>query len=76
MTPDFACIFSELKRRVNTDADCRRPLAESERRVSSRMLAAKSTAARLSVTLTLRQGRCTPRKISGLAVPFRLYSQS
>ena len=44
--------------------------------VSSRMQAAKSTAARLSVTLTLRQGRCTSRKTNRLAVPLRLYSQS
>src|SRR5437899_3330459 len=43
--------------------------------VSSRMQAAKSTAARLLVTLTLRQGRCTSRKMNRLAVPLRLYSQ-
>src|ERR1700687_1084988 len=34
--------------------------------VSSRMQAAKSTAARLLVTLTLRQGRCTSRKMNRL----------
>src|SRR6266705_2970803 len=39
------------------------------------MQAAKSTAARLLVTLTLRQGRCTCRKMNRLAVPLRLYSQ-
>jgi hypothetical protein len=32
----------------------------------------KSTALRLSVTLTLRQGRCTSRKVNRLAVPLRL----
>src|SRR5271154_5490341 len=35
------------------------------------MQLAKSTAARLSVTLTLRQGRCTSRKMNRLAVPLR-----
>jgi hypothetical protein len=39
---------------------------------SSRMQAAKSTAARLLVTLTLRQGPCTSRKVNRLAVPLRL----
>jgi hypothetical protein len=29
-----------------------------------------------SVTLTLRHGRCTSRKMNRLAVPLRLYSQS
>jgi hypothetical protein len=44
--------------------------------VSSRMHSAKSTAARLSVTLTLRQDRWASRKMNRLAVPLRLYSQS
>ncbi len=44
--------------------------------VSSRMQAAKSTAARLSVTLTLRPGRCASRKTNSLTVPLCLYSQS
>jgi hypothetical protein len=30
----------------------------------------------MSVTLTLRQDRCTSRKMNRLAVPLRLYSQS
>ena len=44
--------------------------------MSSRMQAAKSTAARLLVTLTLRQDRCASRKMNRLVVPLRLYSQS
>src|SRR5665811_724793 len=38
------------------------------------MQVAKSSAARRSVTFTLRQGRCTSRKMNRLAVPLRLYS--
>src|SRR5215472_10077458 len=37
------------------------------------MQAAKSMAVRLSVTLTLRQGRCASRKTNRLTVPLRLY---
>src|SRR5580704_4116792 len=43
---------------------------------SSRMQAAKSTAVRLSVTFTLRQGRWTSTNTNRLAVPLRRYSQS
>src|SRR5512135_3687025 len=39
---------------------------------SSRIHTAKSIAARLLVTLTLRQGRWTSRKTNRLAVPLRL----
>jgi hypothetical protein len=35
---------------------------------------AKSRAVRLSVTLTVRQGRCASRKTNRLAVPLRRYS--
>ena len=57
------------------DAPLQAEQAVHRRRVS-RIQAAKSTAARLSVTLTLRQGRWTSTNTKRLAVPLRLYSQS
>jgi len=39
MTPDFACIFSKLTRRVNTDAECRRlPSPLSPRTAAKRLI--------------------------------------
>ena len=40
------------------------------------MQAAKSSAARRSVTFTLRQGRFTSRNTNRFAVPLRRYSQA